>query len=165
MHLSNFLKSAAVVCAALTLGSLAYACPDPSARENVEKITGSDVYYTRQWPVLAGGYNDLAGCHGVSGFVITKPDFSFSIAKVDQYGTLEVTATSEDCDVVLLVNTSRGLWYYNDDYAGYGSGSQVNISAPADGVFDIWVGTYDTDLCNATLELETFDGVFEDGLL
>lgn len=114
MRLKKLTNAIMLLPLALICGSLAYACPDPAAREDVEKIVATDLYYTRAWPVLAGGFEDLSGCLGVNGFVVVKPDFSFNLVKLEQYGTLEVTATSEECDVVLLVNTSRGLWYYND---------------------------------------------------
>jgi hypothetical protein len=85
---------------------------------------------------------------------MTKPDFSFNLSGMGGY-TLTVSVESE-CDSILLVNTASENWFYDDDDAGNLDAS-INLTRPANGWLDIWVGTHDGSYCDAVLSLETFN--------
>lgn len=132
----------AALAAAIVLapGTLA-ACPDWQGRPHFGQI---DLYagfmpdpYVRN--ITAGGTHDLASCGlDAAGFVTVRPDF-------DLYwngSTAQVTIAVESyADAVLLVNAPDGSWHYSDD--AYGTNPSVTFYAPQEGLYDIWVGTYD----------------------
>ena len=57
-------------------------------------------------------------------------------------------------DTTLLINTPSGEWLCDDDSLG-NSNPVVSIPAAAQGVYDIWVGTYNGDEARATLSIST----------
>lgn len=117
--------------------------------------TGQDLYSPNSYSVVAGGSESLRGCGwNNTGYVISRPDFEFQIDGLHQYGRLEIRAIGQ-CDTVLLVNDAQGNWYFDDD--SYGNlNPAINLYRPASGVYDIWVGTYGPNTCNATLQMETW---------
>jgi hypothetical protein len=58
------------------------------------------------------------------------------------------------CDTVLLVNGATAQWYFNDD--DNGSDPRIRIANAPSGQYDIWVGTFGTQTCNAQLIVESF---------
>ena len=59
-------------------------------------------------------------------------------------------------DTTLLVNRPDGSWVCNDDDLGDGNPVLV-ITSAADGLYDIWVGTYGASNTNATLYISEID--------
>ena len=47
----------------------AAACPDPSARDEVDALNSGDLYTANTYPVLAGGGQDLSNCLDRQGYV------------------------------------------------------------------------------------------------
>ncbi|MGI3184920.1 hypothetical protein [Nioella aestuarii] len=151
----TLLASAAVF---MGLAAAAAACPTYSMQGATFAVTGQDLYSPNSYSVTAGGNNNLRNCgFNHPGYVISAPDFTFYTQGMAPYNRLEIEVTSQACDTVLLVNSANGSWFYDDDSNGnlrpainlYG---QSNIS----GRVDVWVGTYGTSLCPATLEMETW---------
>lgn len=145
----------------LTAGA-ADACPDAAAWGQRFNVSGPDLYTPRTVDVVAGGQHNLASCNlnaanwsgSMSGYVIGSPDFSITVDKLAGYD-LEFRVDSA-CDSVLLVNTANGTWFYDDDNNG---NSDAKVRLPAtqiDGVYDVWIGTFDGGQCNARLTVETF---------
>jgi hypothetical protein len=58
-----------------------------------------------------------------------------------------------DCDTVLLVNDATAEWFYNDDDTSLDPA--ITIEGAANGVYDIWVGTYGPETCPAVLTIST----------
>ena len=87
----------------------------------------------------------------------SKPDFSFYTSGMSGYGRLEIEVTQAACDTILLVNSANASWFYDDDSAGYPN-PRINLygTANTQGRIDVWVGTYGTSNCSATLEMETW---------
>lgn len=144
--------------AAILLGTagLAAACP-AWQNQGVQSgyTTGSDLYLPNSYSVVAGGSQSLRNCGwNHSGYVISRPDFEFQIDGLHAYNRLEIRAIGQ-CDTVLLVNDASGNWYFDDDSHG-NLNPAVNLYSPQSGVYDIWVGTYGTNTCNATLQMETW---------
>ncbi|MBF9035996.1 peptidase S1 [Rhodobacterales bacterium HKCCE2091] len=135
----------------------AEACPQwqLSGRANLGVLGGGYLYSPRHWNVVAGGSTNLSYCGlGGFGYVVDQPDFEFQFQNDGNYGRLEISVNGY-CDTVLLVNDAYGNWHFNDDHNGLNP--QVDIWGPASGTYDVWVGTYGTGTCNATLELETWN--------
>jgi hypothetical protein len=145
-----------IVSFVLAGASAAVACPDFSLSANASyDATGNGLFMPQSYDVVAGGDQDLAACNMVSGagYFIANPDFSFSLTEMDSY-LLEVSVDS-GCDAALLVNTASGDWIYDDDSNG-NLDPKITIAAPANGRYDVWIGTYDGNSCNAALKMETF---------
>lgn len=140
----------------LGLTGMAAACPNvgiPAAQNYY--TTGQDLWSPNSYGVTAGGSNQLRNCgFNNSGWVISAPDFEFRIDGLESYNRLNIRVNA-GCDTVLLVNDAQGRWFFNDDGAGNLNPS-MDIMGARSGVYDIWVGTYGTGYCNATLTLETF---------
>lgn len=145
-------------------GTAVMACPDYGLVP-VEQIrtTGADLWTPNRYNVIAGGDRNLSRCTHIdwqnhpgtaNGWVIEEADFSIRIDQLLGY-QLEFRVES-DCDTVLVVNTAAANWYYDDD-DGDGMNAKILLTKPAaNGVYDVWIGTYDDFDCNAQLVLETF---------
>ncbi|WP_185985138.1 hypothetical protein [Aureimonas mangrovi] len=145
----------------LVLPAAAFACPDPSQYGSTHRFSGSELYSEKTFRVRAGGDTSIQRCKNVApgtddgqGYVMSKPDFSFNLSGMSGY-TLTVSVKSE-CDSVLLINTASENWFYDDDDAG-NLDAKINLTRPANGWLDIWVGTHDGSYCDAVLSLETFN--------
>lgn len=133
----------------------AQTCPNVDLTGQAINQGAAALATAQTFPVVAGGGVDLGGCMDVpgNGFVAESPDFELSYSgATGQDLQLSVTAS---CDAVLLVNDSAGEWWHSDDADG-GTNPRLVLSGAQDGVFDIWVGTYDAPTCDASLVIQTF---------
>lgn len=133
-------------------GSAADACPDWS-RGGAEWRLAAGASETRQ--VVAGGSVNLfdrAQACGVQGhgYVANAPDFTVYYTDDTARGELTLSVTA-DCDTVLLVNDRNAEWLFNDDTNGLNPA--ITIPAAATGRYDVWVGTYGPNLCQASISL------------
>lgn len=140
----------------------AEACPDFRQWGDRYQTTGRELYTPRVVDVVAGGNNSLERCGTrannyrgrLPGFVTTAPDFSINVSGLSGY-QIEFRVEGS-CDTVLLLNTAAANWYYDDDDAGNGQ-PKIRLTRPAaNGIYDVWVGTYGPATCNARLIVETF---------
>lgn len=141
------------------LSSVVHACPDFTAWGNeAYEATGAQLLEQQNFEILAGGVATLAGCDielGAdegAGYFIEQPDFSFDITAVDDM-LIEISVVSE-CDSALLVNTGEMSWFYDDDSNGNGD-AKLTLQGATDGVVDVWVGTYDGEVCDSILSVQT----------
>lgn len=125
--------------------------------------SGSDLWSAKAHSVVAGGTSnstELSRCNirtnnappRAEGYVAPVPDFELHFT-ANGY-QLELR-TVGNCDTTLLINTGGGNWYFDDDDYGDGD-AKIRLTRPTSGVYDIWVGTYDNENCDARLELESF---------
>lgn len=149
-------KLFAAAFALIATAGVAAACP-AWQNDGVQHgyTTGSDLWTPNHYSVTAGGSQSLRNCgFQHSGHVISRPDFEFRIDGLESYNRLQFRVNGT-CDTVLLVNDAHGNWHFDDD--GWGNlHPLLNVSNPQSGVYDIWVGTYGSSLCDATLQMETF---------
>lgn len=126
------------------------ACPDPALEGASLVLTAADLTAVHEEAMLAGGDVDIGGCMELPGFgnVITAPDYDLDIEGLAQNGQFTITVTSE-CDTILLVNDAAGEWQYNDD-ANNSHNPELKLTA-GNGRYDVWVGTYDTEICDAVV--------------
>jgi|TARA_R110002073_G_scaffold32770_2_gene98963 hypothetical protein len=142
----------------LSLSAAAVACPQIQQGRASYSVTGQDLYSPNRYSVTAGGNQNLRNCGwNNTGYVISQPDFSFYTSGMSGYGRLEIEVTQAACDTILLVNSANASWFYDDDSAGYPN-PRINLygTANTQGRIDVWVGTYGTSNCSATLEMETW---------
>lgn len=133
----------AATCLALSLAALpAAACPDWEAAPNFGEIELSsgfqpDPMHRR---ITAGGTADLSRCFtsGEAGYVTDRPDFDLYWKGSSNQLTIAVETKA---DAVLLINAPDGSWHYSDDYRG--SNPAVTFQNPEEGLYDIWIGSYD----------------------
>jgi hypothetical protein len=133
---------AALAAALIAAAAPALACPDWEARPHFGDIELSAGFEPDPWRkrVTAGGTIDLSRCFssGESGYVTTRPDFDLYWKGNSDQLTIAVESKA---DAVLLVNAPDGKWYYSDDYRG--SDPAITFYNPQEGLYDIWIGSYD----------------------
>lgn len=142
----------------LSLSVAAVACPNYQAYGATYRLTGSQLYSPQNYSVIAGGSQSLRNCgYNHTGYVISSPDFSFNLSGMAPYNRLEIEVTQQSCDTVLLVNSANATWFFDDDSRG-NLHPRVNLHGQSNisGWVDVWVGTYGTSTCSATLQMETW---------
>ena len=98
--------------------------------------------------ITAGGSVDLSQ-YGHSGYTASKPDVDFYFTpsgNADE--TLSISINSET-DTILLINGPEGIWYFNDDANGVNP--SIIFQDPKDGLYSIFVGTFDSETAEAEL--------------
>lgn len=146
-------------------GSVTPPAPPPSASCPDWQIPGQQLTYgaealwqPRSFSVTAGGSVNLANCGSVPGVghVAQRPDFTLNFNENNAGRDLEFRVQGA-CDTVLLVNDAQGQWHYVDDADG-STNPRLRLGRASVGQYDIWVGTYGSSTCSATLVAETFGG-------
>ena len=142
--------------AALLLGATgaAVACPQIMQGRESYQLSDADLRNGVVLNVVAGGQYDSARCripslNGASvGYVAGQPDFSLFMPNMN--GRRVRFSTRGGCDVTLLLNTGGANWYSDDDDGGNFQ-ANIGLTRPSQGRYDVWVGTWDTQLCNSQL--------------
>jgi len=121
--------------------------PDVGATPNYGNIELSAGFspdpYTES--ATAGGSYDTSEM-GYGGYVSTAPDFDLYYTP----GTYSLTIKAESSeDIILLINTPGGEWLFNDDFDGLNPG--ITIDTPEEGLYNIWIGSYNSEPVDATL--------------
>lgn len=134
-----------------------YACPD-WRNGNGASFHASSYAFDRgvSSGVVAGGSENLSYCPNVPGvgFVASVADFTTNITPSS--GEALVFEAAGDCDVVLLVNTANRNWFFDDDDGHrHGSDARIVLTRPSVGTYDIWVGTYSSEMCDAAVGVWT----------
>jgi len=108
----------------------------------------------------AGGDIDVSAYLGgqCAGFVTAQPDLDFTYSGAA--GTslrFYFVADEEGADTVMVVNDPNGDWWCADD--SYGTlNPSIDFLTAVDGVYDIWVGTYESGaLIPGTLAVTELD--------
>lgn len=132
------------------------AAQDPSADPNFGSAQLEEGFMPDPYSadLLAGG-SVLPAVSGCSfGHVSEVPDLDLYYSTTGA-SDLYVYAVSGS-DTTILVNLPDGSWACDDD--SYGDGDPlVVIPAAEAGLYNIWVGTYDGEMADATLHLSEGD--------
>lgn len=135
--------AALATAAAVALAPLAAsACPDWQGAPHFGQIElwagfTPDPYVRN---ITAGGTTNLGNCgFNAAGYVTTRPDFDLYWNGSAAQLTIAVQVRS--ADAILLVNAPDGSWYYSDDYRG--TDPAITFYNPQQGLYDIWIGSYD----------------------
>ena len=131
------------------------ACPSYAVSGAPLAYDAEQVWTAQSTQVVAGGDIDLGQCGDMpgNGYVVENPDFTLQYDDLGMGRALELRV-SASCDTVLLVNTASGEWLFNDDTNG--SDPAIRIPAAPSGQYDIWVGTFGPETCDAELSVESF---------
>ncbi|MCB1406016.1 MAG: hypothetical protein KDK01_07065 [Rhodobacteraceae bacterium] len=149
--------AALVIAGTSLVSAAAMACPDWQLTGQQLNYSADQLWTPQTLSVVAGGADNLRNCPqpGV-GYVATRPDFDLTFTQNGAARDLEFRVNAS-CDTVLLVNDARGQWHFDDD-GGDGLNARLRLTNAPEGAYDIWVGTYGSSTCQATLTLETFGG-------
>ncbi|MDA0690025.1 MAG: peptidase S1 [Proteobacteria bacterium] len=94
-----------------------------------------------RFDVVSGGTIDASTLgKGCAGFIANAPDFQFTF----EAGLLELwISVISSADTTLVINDPNGNWICDDDSGGDLDPSVHFTDAPT-GIFDVWIGTYDS---------------------
>ncbi|MBN1179693.1 MAG: hypothetical protein JXD18_10795 [Anaerolineae bacterium] len=96
--------------------------------------------------VVSGGGVDVWSLDlGMSctGYATSAPDFRLFLSGDSPGLNIFFVPDDESSDTTLIINEPTGSWACNDDYNGWNP--MVEFSNPAQGQYDIWVGSYSSD--------------------
>ena len=87
------------------------------------------------------------------GYAAKAPDFRVSWTGISAELRFLFTTDARSADTTLILNLPDGSWVCDDD-GGHELNPMITIQSPSTGVYDVWVGTYDSDgLVNGVLSL------------
>ncbi|WP_157939435.1 hypothetical protein [Gracilimonas amylolytica] len=98
--------------------------------------------------ITAGGSVDLSQ-YGYSGYTAAKPDIDFYFTPSSNANETLTISVNSETDTILLINDPEGTWYFSDDSNGVNPA--ITFQDPKDGLYSIFVGTFDSE--NAEAEL------------
>lgn len=154
----GFLIAATGGAASVMLAGAAAAqqCPDWQLGGIQIATDAETAWAAQQYPLFAGGGLNLASCGSVQGvgYVTPAPNFTLEYDARNMGRDLEFRVQT-DCDTTLLINDFSGQWHFNDDEDGTLQ-PRLRLPNAASGRYDIWVGSYGQQACQATLVAETF---------
>ncbi|MCC5972048.1 MAG: hypothetical protein JJU15_19085 [Pararhodobacter sp.] len=159
------LRSSHMLAAAATALGLAFAvpaaaqqCPDWRQNGTTISIDAETAWAPQRYPVQAGGPLNLGMCNTISGagHVTVAPSFTITYDARSTGYDLDFRIESQ-CDTVMLINDAGAGWHFNDDEDGT-LNARLRLADAPSGIYDVWVGTYGAQTCQATLVLETFPG-------
>jgi hypothetical protein len=153
------LAAAVLVASAVTvtLTAPAQACPD--WRQNGQTVTYGPGQLDRaqSFTFQAGGPYSLSQCPTPgTGWAAAAPHLTMTL-QGQGGGRNLVFRVDAPCDTVLLVNDASAGWHFNDDSQGLNPG--LTLPAAADGVYDVWIGTFGQTGCTARLDVSTSGGL------
>ncbi|MEZ5751867.1 MAG: hypothetical protein R3D60_07845 [Paracoccaceae bacterium] len=158
-RLTKCFAFAALVSAAGAFGSgaaLAQQCPDWQLGGIPINTDAETAWVPQRFDMYAGGGLNLSACSSVNGhgYVTPSPNFSISYDARNMGRALEFRVEST-CDTTMLINTASAQWEFNDDDGGNLT-PRIRLEGAQSGRYDIWVGTFSNQACQATLIAETF---------
>lgn len=148
--------------AAFTLAAsgaaFAQQCPDWQLNGIPVTTDAETAWVPQQYPTFAGGNIDLSACPTIQGGgrVTAAPTFSITYDARNLGRDLEFRVQSE-CDTTVLINDATAQWTFNDDADGTLS-PRLRLANAVSGRYDVWVGTFGGQSCQATLIVEAFPG-------
>lgn len=116
--------------------------------------------------VQAGGQVDVgAGGYGASctGYASESPDYQLNWSGGTDDLRVYFEPDDEGEDATLIINTSDGEWWCNDDAGDYTLNPEIVLNGQDEGRFDIWVARYNQgELMPGTLYISELSGLSAD---
>ena len=131
--------------------------PDFTLSPNYGEVELESGFTPDPWTksILAGGSIAASAAQsGCEGKVSAAPDLQLNFEAGDLDLTIKAVASE---DTTLLVNSPGGRWYCDDDSGG-DLDPMVTISNPESGRYDIWLGTYNDNMVQSTLQISELGG-------
>ena len=152
------LRVVVVLVLALWGGAAAASCPGLNGADKHLFLSARQLVTPKVAQVRAGGAVLLASCTEVPGSGNIPFDPSVSVFYTADARRMDLELRTEgDCDTVLLLRTPSGRWFFDDDN-GPGRNARLRLAGPAEGRYEIWVGSQGGFACPARLALQTFRG-------
>lgn len=147
------MKTAALLLAVLSVATpaLAQDTGAPATYREIELDSGFSGD-PRVIPVQAGGNIDASRLGSpCTGFIARAPDVRLTY----NAGSLPlIISVAARADTTLVVNGPDGRWYCDDDSGDAPLNPMVRFNDPADGRYEIWIGTFsDTAIQPARLHI------------
>ena len=153
-----FVAAASVLLApGVSLAQKSGAKPDFTLEPNYGSVRLETGFTPDPWTksILAGGSIPASAAKsGCEGKVSAAPDLQLNYTAGDLNLTISAVASE---DTTLLINTPGGRWYCDDDGGGEFN-PLVTISDPESGRYDIWLGTYNDNMVQSTLQISELGG-------
>ena len=153
-----FVAAASVLLApGVSLAQKSGAKPDFTLEPNYGSVRLETGFTPDPWTksILAGGSIPASAAKsGCEGKVSAAPDLQLNYTAGDLDLTISAVASE---DTTLLINTPGGRWYCDDDGGGKFN-PLVTISDPESGRYDIWLGTYNDNMVQSTLQISELGG-------
>ncbi|MBF9033852.1 protein kinase [Rhodobacterales bacterium HKCCE2091] len=136
-------------------------CPNPSLLGDPRTVSANDLFTIRSFGSLARGTVGVETCTNLPNFVVgltnAAPNFTFTVTDATAFNRLQFEVES-NCDPTILVRSADGQWFFSDDRPGSLNPRLhlVGSGRFSGGPVDVWIGTFNTDACPATLSLRTF---------
>lgn len=142
------MKRLAIVLALVLLAATALSAQDWSLDPAYGSITLTHGFSPdpHRVDLVAGGSINLSSL-GYTGYVANAPDYDLYYTAGGSW-PLVIRAESSS-DTTILVNAPDGTWHFNDDYSGLNPA--IVFDSPQSGLYNIWIGTYDTSTTSSTL--------------
>lgn len=87
------------------------------------------------------------------GMIANAPDIRLTYSPDEL--PLHIKVSSKE-DTTLVINDPNGNWFCDDDSGG-GENPMVSFDDPQEGVYEIWVGTYEDEPVPAIVEITELD--------
>lgn len=87
------------------------------------------------------------------GMIANAPDIRLTYSPDEL--PLNIRVSSKE-DTTLVINGPDGSWYCDDDSGG-GENPMISFTDPEEGVYEIWVGTYENEPVPATVIITELD--------
>ena len=149
--------ASAVISAISASGAAAQSCPDWQLGGVPISANAEAAFTPQSYQIFAGGLLNLGSCEGIlgAGHITQAPNFTLQYDGATMVRDLELRVEAQ-CDTTLLVNTAGGQWEFVDDMDDSFS-PRLTLPNAMSGQYDIWVGSYGPEACQATLIAQTFE--------
>lgn len=135
-------------------GGAALACPGLQPKDKHLFLSAAELAAPKVAKVRAGGTVLLGFCETLPGTGNIPFDPSVSIFYIADRARADLELrTVGACDTVLLIRSPTGKWFFDDD-AGGNRNASLRIREPAEGRYEIWVGSQGGYACDTTLVLQ-----------
>ncbi len=140
-------------------------CPDPQLPAPWLTINNTDLSSPLIIQRRAGGDTRLQDCHELPGWgwAHGSPHLVLRYDNEGQSGTgrrlrllMEDGNNGRTCDTTLLVRDPSGQWWFNDDISDSNWNARLNIGNAEAGDYQIWIGTWGGNSCDADLIIERY---------
>jgi hypothetical protein len=135
----------------------AQACPDWQPGGQQISTDAETAWAPQSFAATAGGTLNLTACTSLPGVGNVSPTPTFTLAYDDRGmgRDLDLRVMAQNCDTTLLINDASAQWHFNDDEDA-SFNPRIRLPAAGSGRYDVWLGTFGSQTCQATLIVETF---------
>lgn len=137
-------------------------CPDWRHAANWKTVRNAQLSGPLTLRRQAGGTRDLNTCGAVNGarFAHASPHMVLNyVNDTANVNGNRLRIRTEDgnngrtCDATLLIRDPNGQWWFNSEISDSNWNARLNMGHAGDGLYQIWVGRWNSGLCTDDLEV------------